>query len=625
MDDDNLADAAARSSTFVSRRRARAAPTSSPASSTSSRARRARARGPAVARLAVPRRRDRSGTACATSSATPTRFVRRDVFARVGGFTEDFGRRLRRLGILRARDASRASASRSSPSRSSCYRQSPHGHAARRRRSRPIACGRSGRTSACVPPHVRPLVHLARGRTHRAPASAPARLDHVQTRRHLRLGRSRTPGPRTGRPVRMDRAVDSSTTTRATWNTTAHGLPIRGPRVAEPGFCRPRHRRVAGRASLRSSRNSTELGFASGRSFVHFLDPSESAARRCRSRSHDESPARPQRPRHGRPRPDCDGGGRFLHVGPDLDRTVAAYRRRAVDATGLTTHASTITEAWRLPHADRSFDLVCAYGILDDLADPVRAHAFDELLRVTRRGVLLHASGRSRERWEAGCLRHACRKHPLHQVLVPYEGLDWLPDPSVMLFERLARRRDGRADRSRTSRPGRDLHMDMLREARRRADAHVARYMFARQFIRTGDRVLDAACGLGYGGAILADGTLARVRARAGRRRERHSVRRRSLRPPARAAGLRHARPRHARRAARRVVRRRRQLRDARAHRRSRRVPGALPPPADAGRTPGLLGSKCVGRRDRARSESASPACVRSAETRGAVPPAFPD
>ena len=55
----------------------------------------------------------------------------------------------------------------------------------------------------------------------------------------------------------------------------------------------------------------------------------------------------------------------------------------------------------------------------------------------------------------------------------------------------------------------RDLHMDMLRETGRRADAHVARYMMARQYVRPGDRVLDAACGLGYGSRLLADGTLA--------------------------------------------------------------------------------------------------------------------
>jgi SAM-dependent methyltransferase len=105
-------------------------------------------------------------------------------------------------------------------------------------------------------------------------------------------------------------------------------------------------------------------------------------------------------------------------------------------------------------------------------------------------------------------LVHACRKHPLHQVLVPYDGLDWENGETTLLFETLPR--DVTVGRELSALlAGRDLHMDMLREPGRRADAHVARYMLARQFVRPGDRVLDAACGLGYGSALLADGTLA--------------------------------------------------------------------------------------------------------------------
>lgn len=50
----------------------------------------------------------------------------------------------------------------------------------------------------------------------------------------------------------------------------------------------------------------------------------------------------------------------------------------------------------------------------------------------------------------------------------------------------------------------RNLHMDMLREGGPRADAHLVRYSLAAQHVRRGDRVLDCACGLGYGTAILA-------------------------------------------------------------------------------------------------------------------------
>ncbi len=206
------------------------------------------------------------------------------------------------------------------------------------------------------------------------------------------------------------------------------------------------------------------------------------------------------------------GGGRTLHLGrragASLDATVAMYRTRAVEATSLVVGADVLTPAWRLPFDDRSLDVVCAYGILDDLDAETRVFVFDEMLRVSRGSVLLQASGRTREEWEADCLRRGCRKHPLHQMLVPYEGLDWVTGPWTMLFAPIAD--DVSVGRMLIElAPERDLHMDMLREPGRRSDAHIARYMLARQFIRPGDRVLDAACGLGYGGAILADSTLA--------------------------------------------------------------------------------------------------------------------
>jgi 2-polyprenyl-3-methyl-5-hydroxy-6-metoxy-1,4-benzoquinol methylase len=50
----------------------------------------------------------------------------------------------------------------------------------------------------------------------------------------------------------------------------------------------------------------------------------------------------------------------------------------------------------------------------------------------------------------------------------------------------------------------RDLHMDMTRECGPRSDAHLVRYALAAEWIRPGDTVLDCACGLGYGTAILA-------------------------------------------------------------------------------------------------------------------------
>lgn len=53
------------------------------------------------------------------------------------------------------------------------------------------------------------------------------------------------------------------------------------------------------------------------------------------------------------------------------------------------------------------------------------------------------------------------------------------------------------------------LHTDMLRETGRRSDAHCVRYRYAAEYIRPGDRVLDVACGLGYGSRMLFETTLA--------------------------------------------------------------------------------------------------------------------
>lgn len=51
----------------------------------------------------------------------------------------------------------------------------------------------------------------------------------------------------------------------------------------------------------------------------------------------------------------------------------------------------------------------------------------------------------------------------------------------------------------------RDLHMDMLRESGARSDAHTYRYVWACNFIREGDTVIDCASGLGYGGYLLSN------------------------------------------------------------------------------------------------------------------------
>ena len=115
---------------------------------------------------------------------------------------------------------------------------------------------------------------------------------------------------------------------------------------------------------------------------------------------------------------------------------------------------------------------------------------------------------RLRRWWENQLLDAGFARHPLSLNLTPYESLEKEGDILLLAARRLP-------DTLLTKFPReslleeRGLHMDMLREAGRRADAHLARYALASTFVRPRDRVLDAACGLGYGAAMLTEATLA--------------------------------------------------------------------------------------------------------------------
>ncbi len=140
---------------------------------------------------------------------------------------------------------------------------------------------------------------------------------------------------------------------------------------------------------------------------------------------------------------------------------------------------------------------------------------FAELYRLEPRWVVLRFSehrdlirtsqevGRSAD-WERAALKAGFRRAP--QAVSCHRYVTEANDPRVpqmLEFERIAPAalagfpfEQLLADR--------DLHMDMSRESGERADAHMVRYALAAQMVRSGDTVLDCACGLGYGSAILA-------------------------------------------------------------------------------------------------------------------------
>jgi SAM-dependent methyltransferase/septal ring factor EnvC (AmiA/AmiB activator) len=98
------------------------------------------------------------------------------------------------------------------------------------------------------------------------------------------------------------------------------------------------------------------------------------------------------------------------------------------------------------------------------------------------------------------------RKHPLHLRVTPFASIGIDDRPCVVVFEPIPTNAQTQFPTESLAKE-RMLHNDMLREPGRRAEAHCARYEFAAQFVRPNDRVLDIACGMGYGARTIALGS----------------------------------------------------------------------------------------------------------------------
>lgn len=108
-----------------------------------------------------------------------------------------------------------------------------------------------------------------------------------------------------------------------------------------------------------------------------------------------------------------------------------------------------------------------------------------------------------RATWEHALIKAEWRKHPLNERVAPYGELDRVTGLLMVSFERVPAPALA-VYPLKALEEERDLHTDMTREPGRRSDAHMTRYAQAAQFIRPGDRVIDVACGLGYGSYQLA-------------------------------------------------------------------------------------------------------------------------
>lgn len=227
------------------------------------------------------------------------------------------------------------------------------------------------------------------------------------------------------------------------------------------------------------------------------------------------------------------GRGTLLDVGCGEGHLVAELVRQGVDAQGVDLSLAAIrrappaiasrlqvASARQLPFADQSFQTVTAIHLLEQLSPAEIAPVLAELYRVSRRTVLLRIHTQSefsgplfqlsqnRAAWEKLCFEAGFRKHPAYYHLHDYESLQQDATSILIPLEKIAPSTLQQYPLACLAEE-RGLHMDMLRESGSRSDAHVIRYQVAADYVRVGDRVLDAACGLGYGSHLIARNTKA--------------------------------------------------------------------------------------------------------------------
>ncbi|WP_250538458.1 MULTISPECIES: methyltransferase domain-containing protein [unclassified Caballeronia] len=225
------------------------------------------------------------------------------------------------------------------------------------------------------------------------------------------------------------------------------------------------------------------------------------------------------------------GLGSVLDAGCGAGDLVRELTSAGINARGVDVSQGALAEAQsrhpgrfsqgnllHLPFADSAFDTVVAERSLEFLDETDIPRALSELARVSKRFLILRiATGdaapgpwrriaQGRAFWEGKCFEAGLRKHPLFYDVNAYESLNQDGAEIVIPLEKIPEAANRQYPLS-ALREERDLHMDMLREHGSRSDAHVGRYHFASRYVRPGDVVLDAACGLGYGSYVIQKST----------------------------------------------------------------------------------------------------------------------
>lgn len=218
----------------------------------------------------------------------------------------------------------------------------------------------------------------------------------------------------------------------------------------------------------------------------------------------------------------CCGLGTVCYYGPDPTGALDTLLRNNFDAYAYTSSSELAAETGRYfpgrcfcmdfsaamqTTADRKTDILLIDSLIESLP-LVELMPLLSALRKARAIVLLLSAvevdgvRRDCEWWEARCIDAGMRRHPRVLHLVPYHERNNAPDSFAVYMESIPEEALA-AYPLENLKTERDLHMDMLREAGRRSDAHIVRYHMAAQFVRPGDTILDCACGLGYGSYML--------------------------------------------------------------------------------------------------------------------------
>lgn len=228
----------------------------------------------------------------------------------------------------------------------------------------------------------------------------------------------------------------------------------------------------------------------------------------------------------------CCGVGSVLEVGCGDGALLRAMASRGCDARGVDVSADVVEATRRvfpcaevgdvrsLNAGEGDVDTVVAIDVLHHLEEHEVAVAIAAIARAARSNIFLristlpveerpkHRTSRPREWWQQRCFEAGLRTHPRAMLAAGYDHMDSQAESVTLVLEKVPTQGAREWPLARLAKE-KQLHMDMLREPGRRADAHVARYMLASGLVRPGDTVLDVACGLGYGAHVIAQNSRA--------------------------------------------------------------------------------------------------------------------